>query len=99
MDQPVVNYQKPTYCRWCGQPVELTTGKLYPWQHAGIPRDWPSEECTRPEPAKVGEQLPFVGAQQSVLQGSNCVARACSKTMAKRIARALNNHKVNSEGV
>lgn len=41
----------------------------------------------------------FVGVHENVMQGSKCVARACSKTMAKRIANALNKHVPNREGV
>lgn len=41
----------------------------------------------------------FVNVKNVVMQGSTWVATCCSKTFAKRIANALNNHKVNSEGV
>ena len=45
------------------------------------------------------ENTRFVGVGKAVMQGAKCRAIACSKTFAKRIANALNNHKVNSEGV
>lgn len=41
----------------------------------------------------------FVGIDRAVMQGIKCVAVACSHTFAKRIARALNLHKPNKEGV
>jgi hypothetical protein len=41
----------------------------------------------------------FVAVHQAVMLGQDCVARARSKTMAKRIARALNEHIPNSEGI
>jgi hypothetical protein len=41
----------------------------------------------------------FVAYKSMVLRGGEMIARACSKTMAKRIANALNEHKTNSEGV
>lgn len=41
----------------------------------------------------------FAAIKASVLQGSTTVARAASKTMAKRIANALNKYKPNKEGV
>jgi ADP-ribosylglycohydrolase len=44
-------------------------------------------------------QLQFVHKHDTVMQGARAVARAVSKNMAKRIANALNHHKVNSEGV
>lgn len=59
-----------------------------------------------PHPARIGRESPadrpqiaFVAVHQNVMRGQDCVARACSKTMAKRIARALNNHVPNREGV
>lgn len=50
-------------------------------------------------PAPVAAPVKFISIKRGVMQGSKCVAVAISKTMAKRIARALNNHVVNSEGV
>ena len=41
----------------------------------------------------------FVAVKSAVMRGSEHVATAVSKTMAKRIANALNRHKPNSEGV
>ena len=41
----------------------------------------------------------FVHIGKSVMRGAQCVAVACSKTMAKRIANALNRHQPNKEGV
>lgn len=40
----------------------------------------------------------FIGVEKQVMQGSKCVAVACSHTFAKRIARALNNLRVNERG-
>ena len=45
-----------------------------------------------------GDPLPFAGIHLNVMQGSRCVARACSHTMAKRISRALNKHIPNAKG-
>ena len=47
----------------------------------------------RPAPAL------FVAVKRSVMLGAQHIATAISKTMAKRIANALNKHKPNSEGV
>jgi hypothetical protein len=41
----------------------------------------------------------FVAVGPAVLQGARTIARAVSKTMAKRIANALNKHTPNREGV
>jgi hypothetical protein len=41
----------------------------------------------------------FVAVKSAIMQGAVHIATACSKTMAKRIANALNNHKPNHEGV
>ena len=41
----------------------------------------------------------FVNIGKQVMDGAQCVAVACSKTFAKRIARALNAHEPNREGV
>ena len=41
----------------------------------------------------------FVAVHCSILQGARTVARAISKTMAKRIANALNRHIPNREGI
>lgn len=41
----------------------------------------------------------FVGVGPKVIHGSREIARAVSKTMAKRIANALNAYVPNSEGV
>jgi hypothetical protein len=61
----------------------------------------PDKSSEKPLPnARESPQVPrFVGIKNAVMRGSECVAVACSKTFAKRIANALNNHKVNSEGV
>ena len=45
------------------------------------------------------DHLQFVGVGALVMRGSERVAVATTKTMAKRIARALNNHTPNREGV
>lgn len=56
--------------------------------------------CTaRSVPLFVGPWPSFVGVKRAVMRGDECVATACSKTMAKRIANALNRHKPNLEGV
>jgi hypothetical protein len=41
----------------------------------------------------------FVAVKSSIVKGGETIARARSKTFAKRIAKALNNHKPNAEGV
>lgn len=41
----------------------------------------------------------FIAIHCSINQGARTIARAISKTMAKRVANALNHHKLNSEGV
>ena len=41
----------------------------------------------------------FVNVGKQVMDGAQCVAVATSKTFAKRIARALNAHQPNREGV
>jgi hypothetical protein len=41
----------------------------------------------------------FIAKGPSVLMGAKTIARAISKTMAKRIANALNKHTPNREGV
>ena len=43
--------------------------------------------------------LPFTARKEFVYRGAVIVCRAISKTMAKRIANALNLHKPNKEGV
>jgi hypothetical protein len=82
------------FCRWCGDALEFQAGnKLYAWQHTD-----PQTECTKAEPAKTGELPPFAGVQKSVMQGRRCIAVACSRTMAKRIARALNRYRPGERG-
>lgn len=49
------------------------------------------------EPLKPGPM--FVCIRRAVMLEGECVAVAKSKTFAKRIANALNNHKPNREGV
>ncbi len=44
-------------------------------------------------------QLQFVNIGCNIMQGGVCVATAVSKTLAKRIARALNTVKPTKEGV
>lgn len=44
-------------------------------------------------------QVPFVAIGPAVMQGQERAATARSKTMAKRIANALNKHTPNREGV
>jgi hypothetical protein len=46
-----------------------------------------------------GSTLPFAQLHNNVMRGSDRVAVATSRTMAKRIARALNSHTPNSRGV
>ena len=41
----------------------------------------------------------IVGVGKNVMRGSQCLAVACSHTMAKRIASALMGHKTNRRGV
>lgn len=41
----------------------------------------------------------FVAIRCAIMRGSEHIATAVSKTMAKRIANALNAHKPNKEGV
>jgi hypothetical protein len=41
----------------------------------------------------------FVAIRATVMRGAELIARAVSKTMAKRIANALNKHAPNREGV
>ena len=45
-------------------------------------------------------EMPFVAVRKSgiVMRGKEFICRAISHTMAKRIAAALNNHKVNEKG-
>lgn len=43
--------------------------------------------------------LPFTARKEYVYRGPEIICRAISKTLAKRIANALNKHKPNSEGV
>jgi hypothetical protein len=43
--------------------------------------------------------IQFVAVKSTVMQGAIHIATACSKTMAKRIANALNKHTPNREGV
>lgn len=45
------------------------------------------------------EEPKFISLGPSVIQGARVIARAISKTMAKRIANALNKHIPNREGV
>jgi len=52
-------------------------------------------QIPRESPAK---PPPFVAADRAVMQGLECVATAKSHNFAKRIARALNNHKINRKG-
>lgn len=51
------------------------------------------------EPSQKDSALQFVAKHNNVLQGSARVAVAVSKTFAKRIAKALNEHVPNREGV
>ena len=74
-------------CISCGLPIEKTGDRI--WIHTTQPN-----QCYNlQEPAR------FVSIRQNIMQGSQCIARSCSKTMAKRIANALNNHTPNREGV
>lgn len=60
-----------------------------------------SDLCRCPHhQARIEQTEPkFVAVLSRVKSGARTVASAESKTMAKRIANALNRHKVNSEGV
>jgi hypothetical protein len=51
----------------------------------------------RPPPPPPGTK--FIAVKCAVMFGYKHIATAVSKTMAKRIANALNNHKPNREGV
>jgi hypothetical protein len=51
-----------------------------------------------PDPNRPPPTL-FVAISTSVMLGRHHIATAISKTMAKRIANALNRHKPNDEGV
>jgi len=46
-----------------------------------------------------GRSDKFVAVHCAVMRGPELIARAVSKTMAKRIANALNKHTPNREGV
>lgn len=46
-----------------------------------------------------GESDRFISKHSLILQRGQVIARAISKTMAKRIANALNRYKPNREGV
>lgn len=50
-------------------------------------------------PSQNSAKARFVAIHESVMRGQERIATAKSKTMAKRIANALNKHTVNSEGV
>lgn len=53
-----------------------------------------------PAPDRQRATVPlFVAVRLAVMRGTERIATAVSKTMAKRIANALNRHKPNSEGV
>lgn len=52
-----------------------------------------------PVPEQVTPAHIFVAVKSAVMRGAEHIATACSKTMAKRIANALNQHKPNKEGV
>jgi hypothetical protein len=50
-------------------------------------------------PPPAPETKKFVAVKSAVMYGAEHIATAISKTMAKRIANALNKHKPNREGV
>jgi hypothetical protein len=54
-------------------------------------------KCGQPD-CVCSSNLPFAQLHSNVMRGSDRVATAVSRTMAKRIARALNAHKPNSRG-
>ena len=47
---------------------------------------------------KTTEPLKFVAYSKAIRRGSNNVAYAVSRTMARRIANALNSYKPNTKG-
>lgn len=56
-----------------------------------------ADRTLNPAPAP-RPQLQFVAIDRSIMRGPEHIATACSRTMAQRIARALNVHKTNSRG-
>jgi hypothetical protein len=50
-------------------------------------------------PSTLGHSAVFVAVHEAVMLGPKHIATARSKTMAKRIAAALNAHTPNREGV
>jgi hypothetical protein len=66
------------------------------------PHGWPKRSfcrVCRVADASTSGHFKFVAISHNVLQGQQVIARAWSKTMAKRIANALNKHILNREGV
>lgn len=51
------------------------------------------------DPARPPARYKFVNVDRAVMRGRDFVCTACSKTMAKRIANALNIYQPNREGV
>lgn len=57
----------------------------------------PYESPATPPP--IASKTLFVAVRNAVMHGARCIATACSNTMAKRIAAALNTHQPNRRGV
>lgn len=55
--------------------------------------------AARDKQDEINAAAAFVNVGKNVMKGQIWIARGASKTMAKRIANALNKHKPNSEGV
>jgi len=92
---------KRLVCQTCGAQVALgctLEGVDYCASHLN-----PSDYRPCPGGCKPGlDVMPydcFIAKGPSVLMGAKTIARAISKTMAKRIANALNKHTPNREGV
>lgn len=60
-------------------------------------RNSPADPAPIAVPASPGPL--FVAVKKTVMQAGDFIATACSSTMARRIARALNEHKTNSRGI
>jgi hypothetical protein len=58
-----------------------------------------SEPALIPAAAPAAPVIRFVAVGASVMRGPEHIATAISNTFARRIARALNEHKPNSRGV
>jgi hypothetical protein len=85
------------------EPAYNSTGPVYSADASTVLATWTLEIDEAPDegPLTDGDsrRLPYIAKKTSVLQGSDHIAVARSKTMAKRIANALNKHTPNDEGV